>query len=117
MCNEEKYCKKVLDKSYRNHRILLQRKLKKLRSNPKVYWKLLNKSNKSKFGGVNIQEFYHYFKDINVESNKTVVTDNNVYVHNDSNTSKLNDVITNEEILSCVKSLKNKINLQVQTMF
>lgn len=114
MCNAEKYYKKVLDKSYRNHRILLQRKLKKLRSsNPKVYWKLLNKSNKSKFGGVNIQEFYHYFKDINVDSNETVVTDNNVYVHNDSNTSKLNDVITNEEILSCVKSLKNKINLQV----
>ena len=110
---EKKY-KKQMDTSIRKYRQKMKKELKTLRSkNPKEYWKILNKGQKKKQPNISIDVLYEFFKNLNGAPDHddvelSVLSDSlqenldfdNLNIH-------LNDSITRDEILTCIKKLKN----------
>ena len=101
-----------MDKSIRQYRIDLQRKIKNLRSsNPKEYWSIVNSKRKKERSNVNILDFYNHFK--NVNSND----DDHDDIHHDLNDLNLDETfddsmcinvpITIDEILKAVQCIRN----------
>ena len=94
---------------------LLQKKLRNVKtSDPKAYWKLLNKSDGSEAATtqkLSLEAFAEHFKKINTVSSD--VSDNvpssdpeQVIEHN----SEINSPITDQEVLNCINRLKlNKV--------
>ena len=110
---EKKY-KKQMDTSIRKYRQKMKKELKTLRSkNPKEYWKILNEGQKKKQPNISIDVLYEFFKNLNgapdhddvelsvlSESLQENLDFDNLNIH-------LNDSITRDEILTCIKKLKN----------
>ena len=87
---------------------------KKLRNmetkNPKKYWKILKKSKKKKSDVSNqpdINEFYNYFKNINMNNEKEDTFENSDSDFTYLDNTELNSPITGSEILKCISNLKN----------
>ena len=92
----------------------MKKELKTLRSkNPKEYWKILNKGQKKKQPDISIDVLYEFFKNLNgapdhddvelsvlSESLQENLDFDNLNIH-------LSDSITRDEILTCIKKLKN----------
>ena len=110
---EKKY-KKQMYTSIRKYRQKMKKELKTLRSkNPKEYWKILNKGQKKKQPNISIDVLYEFLKNLNGAPDHddvelSVLSENlqenldfdNLNIH-------LNDSITRDEILTCIKKLKN----------
>ena len=88
----------------------MMKKIRKLKtSNPKEYWKIVNKKNVKKTCPVHISDFYTYFKDMNANHDEEDVSfdvdseTNNIHLDDDI----LDVHISENEIRQCVSSLKN----------
>lgn len=109
MRNAEKHYKNVMDCSIKNYRIALQRKIKKLRSsNPGEYWKLINKKKTNGTqSNISVHDFYTHFKNINTSTDSMGGDDIlNNYTNSNNDGNILNECITGDEIMSCVRNLK-----------
>ena len=92
----------------------MKKELKTLRSKkPKEYWKILNKGQKKKQPNISIDVLYEFFKNLNgapdhddvelsvlLESLQENLDFDNLNIH-------LNDSITRDEILTCIKKLNS----------
>lgn len=93
----------------------MRNKMKNMKTkNPKEYWKLLNGEHKQKQKQPNIpiQILYDFFKELNETTSNDENGNTQQNEHDDTNVQKesneiINDVITAEEILKCIKKLKN----------
>ena len=112
----EKSYKKLLDNELKRYRNNLSKNLKEMRTkNPKEYWKIVNKNRYSKQDSkqsIDINTLYEYFKDLNKapEINEDV----NEMLENElssleitSINDDLNEPISEDEIIKCIKNLKN----------
>ncbi|MCG8112265.1 MAG: reverse transcriptase domain-containing protein [Candidatus Thiodiazotropha taylori] len=112
---------KMVSKNYkktlsRNHTRFKNDKIKKLRTlkhtNPREYWKILNCNNKrSNHTEASIQDFYEYFQNLNdehpVSEDDNGIDLNDGYVIDETAENELNQPITDDEVKSNVKMLKN----------
>ena len=103
-----------MDESIKNDRKNIAKKLKDLHStNPKDYWKILNRSDKNKKCAVDINDMYNFLKDMNEDNNYNGAPHNLdeqedvTNFSNDFSDDILNCAISDEEILKSVKKLKN----------
>ena len=101
-----------MDKCIKDHRKKLSQKLSNLRStNSRDYWEILNASSYNKKCSVDIDDMYNFLKNINED------TDSDDHVHtievdsfnceNSTNDTFLNCEISENEIETAVKKLKN----------
>ena len=107
----EKEYKKVLDKSLKIYRRNLSKKLKNLRSNnTKEYWQILNKRESTKQPDISFEKLLEFFKNLNSSSrtDDENIPDLNL---NQGQVNQLNESLNTEfscdEILKCIKNLKN----------
>jgi len=103
--------KNTLRKAQHNYNLTKINTLKKLKTtDPRQYWRILNKdSSQRQEPSVKLNDFYNYFKALNEEN---VTHDNNENIQtnetdNGNANEEINNPITEEEILSAVKTLKN----------
>ncbi|XP_063436930.1 uncharacterized protein LOC134718363 [Mytilus trossulus] len=104
----EKRYKKVMDKAIKKHKKDMARKLKNLRSqNTKEYWKILNQREHAKQPNIDFEDLLNFFKELNSGNSDPIdlpTNDTNLMSELNDN---LNSPITKEEILKCIKNLKN----------
>lgn len=111
---------KIVSKKYkktlsRHHTSYKNKKINKLRSmkysNPRGYWRIINSDKKSCTTEATVENFYEYFKEMNDEKNHSETEINidlsNGYETNDIAEIELNQQITESEVLSNIKTLKN----------
>ena len=100
-----------MDKSHSEYQFKLENEMRNMyRSDPSELWKILNKLNGSRDRGIDIpiNELYDYFKNINSDANDDVT--GHVFIPDtidEFNNDILNDEISEDEILSAAKNLKN----------
>jgi uncharacterized protein YeeX (DUF496 family) len=112
MKRAEKEYKKKMDANIKMHRKEMSRKIKNLRSNnSKKYWNILRQGTNKKQPNISIDSLFEFFRNINKApetNNEDAINlpdiDNNL-INNLNN--EINGEITSEEIVSCVKNLKN----------
>ena len=100
--------KKTVKKQERQYKHEMARRLRELNSkNPKDYWAIINgKKNKPNSNEPNCQAFYELFKNMNKadeEANDAVDS----RIGSDNVNAMLDDLITENEVLNCIKKLKN----------
>lgn len=110
----EKRYKKTLDKHSKIYRADMRKKIKKLKtSDPKEYWKLLNKGRDRKQPNIPLGDLFKFFKNLNKAPDELLVQQENFDTDLLDNVNigplneEINFSITQEEILRCIKKLKN----------
>jgi hypothetical protein len=109
MRNLNKEYKKTPRKAYNDYYAELNKKLRNLkRTNPKVFWSILNKGSKLREEvPVDTDDFFRHFRDLNRanidEDAETNVLESGSVGYN----TELNAPITSGEISNCIKKLKN----------
>ncbi len=114
--SENRECMKVSEKNYKremnkaiaNHRRDLRKKLNNLKStNTKEYWNLLRDKRSKVKPEVPIDIFHDFFKDLNsgFDDNDDII--NITLAENHELNENINGEITEDEILKCVRQLKN----------
>ena len=110
----EKRYKKLLDISSKQYRKDMRNRLKNLKgSNSKEYWSILNRGTKKRQPNIPLDDLYDFFKKLNKSPEGGNTFENNIDVNIPENINieqlneELNAYITQEEILSCIKKLKN----------
>ena len=110
---KERRYKQTLKKSVITHKSAMKSKLNTLRSkNPKEYWKIINGKPRKRRNDVPLNELYEFFRELNDNADEPVDPDyvlsmdemsilSNIDVNID-----INEPISVDEILACVKSLK-----------
>lgn len=99
------------NKRYRDEKISRLRHLKK--NNPREYWKIINSSKKSDKNVAPLKEFYNFFKNVNTQGNSeseqcnTETYNTDFELSDDDDSKEINQLITESEVLSTAKSLKN----------
>jgi hypothetical protein len=101
-----------MEANIKMHRKEMSRRIKNLRSNnSKEYWNILRQGTNKKQPNISIDSLFEFFRNINKApetNNEDGINlpdiDNNV-INNLNN--EINGEITSEEIVSCVKNLKN----------
>lgn len=109
MYNAEKNYKIIMDRSIRKHRVTMQNRLKSLKTlNPKAYWEIINNNNKcTNKCNVSVEEFFDYFKSVNIDVNADCIVDADIDVNNSNiNFDILNISITCDEIITSVNKTK-----------
>ena len=94
----------------RKHNKDTQNKLRKLKAkSPKQFWKILDSSteNKKENKDININDLNTFFKDINSHNDSPDPDGENINLLIDNDNGILNLHITENEILKCIKNLKN----------
>ncbi|MEW8548382.1 MAG: reverse transcriptase family protein, partial [Candidatus Thiodiazotropha sp.] len=107
LLTQSKHFKKTMNKYIKRHKIDKSVRLRNMQSkNPKEYWRYLNSINRkiSNTKQPTITEFYEYFK--NVNENRFDTDDISNVDLTDAN-EILNGYITETEINTCIKNLKN----------
>ena len=105
--------KKLVNKEKAKFKKAQIQKLKYAKSkNPKFYWSVINKRSRSQMNLPSIMEFYSSFKKLagkpeNTDDSDTVESVNQQRVLNIEENEILNGEFTNEEILKCIRNLKN----------
>ena len=107
LIEKSKIYKSTMNKYINQEQFKTQEKLHKLHSNkPKEFWKIINSlENKSEYPDLNLGEFYDYFKTSNSSENSE--DDQEVHIDLNNENEILNSQITGQEILNCIKNLKN----------
>jgi hypothetical protein len=101
-----------MDANIKMHRQEMSRKIKNLRSNnSKEHWNILRQGTNKKQPNISIDSLFEFFRNINKApetNNEDEINlpdiDNNLINNLDN---EINGEITSEEIVSCVKNLKN----------
>lgn len=106
MKSSEKKYKKEMNKAINEHRRNMRKKLKNLKtSNTKEYWNIINTRQPRKNSGVPIDTFYDFFKTLNASNDEDDIP--LILPDDDELNEIINDKITENEILKCIKNLKN----------
>ena len=108
----EKRYKKLLDISSKKYRKDMRNKFKNLKtSNTKEYWRLLNRGKRRKQPDIPLDDLYSFFKKLNESPEEN--EENNIEFNLPGNNNieqlneELNATITQDEIVRCIKKLKN----------
>ena len=109
--SEKKY-KKTLDKALKTYKKNMMQKMKKLRSNnTKEYWQILNKRVHANQPDIKFDKLLEFFKDLNSKDNMNFTDRVNLpnldYDQINNLNEEINCEISKEEILNCIKKLKN----------
>ena len=102
-----KLYKRTMNAAINTYKAKMESQIRKLeKQNPKQYWKFINniKVNKSNEKSATLSDFYMHFK--NVNKSNDVDNEPDTFSINDG-IDELNRPITPDEILKCVKHLKN----------
>ena len=107
LIQKSKTYKNTMNKFINEEQSKTQENLQKLQSKrPKEFWKILNSLEKrSDNPDLNLNEFYDYFKSNNSSTNAECDQEININLNNDNEI--LNSKFTGQEILKCIKNLKN----------
>ena len=107
LIEKSKIYKATMNKFINKEQVKTQENLQKLHSNkPKEFWKILNSlEKKSDNPDLDLNEFYEYFRNINSAEN--IEDDHEVDIDLHDNNDILNSQITDQEIMNCIKNLKN----------
>ena len=109
----EKQYKKVLDKALKTYKKELGRKLRTLRSNnTKEYWKILNQRDNARQPDISFDKLFDFFKKLNsLDSEEEEMHNFSIFeleqTHMENLNETINREISREEILKCIKNLKN----------
>ena len=108
MKSNGKAYKQELRSAYNKHSKNIRREVKELRKNKhmKEYWAFIGKKEKNKFNELdenNMHTFFNFFKGLNSRSDNDFDTP----VGSPPSNSELDSPIMKEEIMNCVKRLKN----------
>ena len=110
LAESEKIYKRTLDKTRRKYRQNLCRRLKNMHTkDPKEFWKILNQRKRKTQPNISLQKLFEFFKNLNTTPSDDIGADwpnLNVEELNQLN-YQLNIRIEKEEILKCIKKLKN----------
>ena len=96
-----------MNKHINNHNEQTKMKLCNLHTQkPKEFWKIINSAEtKSECSDLNLNEFLDYFQTNNMDINEQSTNSLNINIHDDD--YLLNAPIISQEVLKCVKILKN----------
>ena len=106
--NASKAYKKTMNFHINKHNKSTQEKLRNLKSkNPRDFWRIMNSLDKSKDNeNIDIETLYDFFKNLN-EQNEREDMSPNVNIDLNDEDELLNSPITENEILKCIRWLKN----------
>ena len=106
--NASKAYKKTMNFHINKHNKSTQEKLRNLKSkNPRDFWRIMNSLDKSKDNeNIDIETLYDFFKNLN-EQNEREDMSPNVNIDLNDEDALLNSPITENEILKCIRWLKN----------
>ena len=106
---KSKEYKTTLDRCIKDYKANLSQKLKNLRSkNGRDFWKILNQSDQVSKCSVNIDDMYHFLRSMNeTERTDSYNMEQPNFECEETSCEILDSTITEEEILSAVKKLKN----------
>ena len=107
LIDQSKQYKLIMNKHINNHNEQTKIKLRNLHTQkPKEFWKIINSAEtKSECSDLNLNEFLEYFHTNNMDINEPSTDSLNINIHDDD--YLLNAPITIQEVLNCVKILKN----------
>ena len=107
--SEKKY-NRTLDKTQKKYRQNLCKRLTNMSTkHPKEFWKILNQGKRKTRPNISLQKLFEFFKNLNTAPSDDIGADLpnlNVEESNQLN-YELNKHIEKEEILKCIKKLKN----------
>ena len=108
--DSEKNYNRTLDKTQKKYRKNLCKRLKNMSTkHPKKLWKILNQGKRKTRPNISLQKLFEFFKNLNTAPSDDIGADLpnlNVEELNQLN-YELNKHIEKEEILKCIKKLKN----------
>ena len=107
----EKEYKKELNKAQSRYQQELKEKMQNLKNNdPKEYWKILKEGSYKEQPDIDFTKLVNFFESLNTElegENREINIEINKNATNFEQIGILNSPITTDEILKCVKNLKN----------
>ena len=107
----EKEYKKELNKAQSRYQQELKEKMQNLKNNdPKEYWKILKEGSYKEQPDIDFTKLVNFFESLNTElegENREINIEINENATNFEQIGILNSPITTDEILKCVKNLKN----------
>lgn len=107
LTQKSKQYKSVMNSYINKHKAKTKIKLRNLHSKkPKDFWKLINSmESKTECADLDIEEFFEYFRTSNIDMDTEA--SESININTIDNDELLNTPITSQEILKCVKKLKN----------